>query len=173
MLAILAFTRPYVKDRLMTFMNPESDPLGSSYQIQQSLIAVGSGGVFGRGFGQSIQKFDYLPEAIGDSIFAVYAEEFGFFGTCILVLGFVVFCLRGYKVASRADDTFGSLLVVGIVTLLTVQAFLNIGAMIALAPLSGLTLPFISHGGTSLLATLAGIGIVLNVSRYQSRKGTL
>lgn len=168
MLAILAMFRPYVMDRLTTFMHPEDDPLGSGYQIQQSLIAVGSGGAFGRGFGQSIQKFDYLPEAIGDSIFAVYAEEFGFFGTVILILSLVFFCLRGLKTASHAEDMFGTLLVTGFVTLITVQAFLNIGAMIGLAPLSGLPLPFISHGGTSLFATLASLGIVLNVSRYQS-----
>lgn len=173
MLALLAVMRPYVMDRLTTFMHPENDPLGSGYQIQQSLIAVGSGGAVGRGFGQSIQKFDYLPEAIGDSIFAVYAEEFGFLGTLILVLGFVSFCLRGYRTASHAEDMFGTLLVVGFVTLITTQAFLNIGAMIAIAPLSGLPLPFISHGGTSLFANLAALGIVLNVSRYQSHKRTL
>lgn len=173
MLSILAFSRPYIMDRLTTFLDPGSDPLGSGYQIQQSLIAVGSGGMFGRGFGQSIQKFDYLPEAIGDSIFAVYAEEFGFVGTIILIIALVSFCLRGLKTASHAQDMFGTLLVVGFITLITTQAFLNIGAMIGIAPLSGLPLPFISHGGTSLLATLAGLGIVLNVSRYQSRKRTL
>lgn len=170
MLAMLAMFRPYVMDRLTTFMHPEDDPLGSGYQIQQSLIAVGSGGTFGRGFGQSIQKFDYLPEAIGDSIFAVYAEEFGFLGTVTLILTLVFFCLRGLKTASHAEDMFGTLLVTGFVTLITVQAFLNIGAMIGIAPLSGLPLPFISHGGTSLFATLASLGIVLNVSRYQSLK---
>ncbi len=173
MIAVLAISRPYVLDRLTTFMDPGADPLGSGYQIQQSLIAVGSGGVFGRGFGQSIQKFDYLPEAIGDSIFAVYAEEFGFIGTVLLVIGYVSFCLRGYRNATHAQDMFGTLLIVGFVTLITTQAFLNIGAMIAIAPLSGLPLPFISHGGTSLFATLAALGIVLNVSRYQSRRRTL
>ena len=100
MLAVLAFARPYVMDRLTTFLDPESDPLGSGYQIQQSLIAVGSGGVFGRGYGQSIQKFDYLPEAIGDSIFAVYAEEFGFVGTCILIIGYLSLALRGVAICS-------------------------------------------------------------------------
>ena len=173
MLAVLAFARPYVMDRLTTFLDPESDPLGSGYQIQQSLIAVGSGGVFGRGYGQSIQKFDYLPEAIGDSIFAVYAEEFGFVGTCILIIGYLSLALRGLKTAAHAEDMFGTLLVVGFITIIITQAFLNIGAMIAIAPLSGLPLPFISHGGSALFATLVALGIVLNVSRYQTSRKTL
>jgi cell division protein FtsW len=166
LLAILATLRPYVMERMLTFMNPGADPLGSGYQIQQSLIAVGSGGVVGRGFGQSIQKFEYLPEPIGDSIFAVYAEEFGFVGAVILILAFLSFTLRGYKVATQADDMFGTLLVVGFITIVIAQTFLNIGAMLAIAPLSGLPLPFISHGGTALMATLAAMGIVLNVSKY-------
>ncbi len=163
----LAFMRPYVKERLMTFIDPGSDPQGSSYQIKQSLIAVGSGGITGRGYGQSIQKFEYLPEPIGDSIFAVYSEEFGFVGSVFLILLFVAFTFRGYRIATHAPDLFGMLLVVGFVTLIITQAFLNIAGMLALAPLSGLPLPFISHGGTALLATLASVGIVLNVSKYQ------
>jgi cell division protein FtsW len=170
LLASLAFTRPYVMDRITTFLDPNADPLGSSYQVQQSLIAVGSGGLLGRGYGQSIQKFEYLPEPIGDSIFAVYAEEFGFLGSSILVLLFAAFTFRGYRIASHAKDAFGMLLVVGLVTLIVVQAFLNIAAMVALAPLGGLPLPFISHGGTALLATLAAVGIILNVSKYQHRR---
>ncbi len=171
MLAAIAVMRPYIMDRLTTFLHPEDDPLGSSYQIQQSLIAVGSGGLTGRGFGQSIQKFEYLPEPIGDSIFAVYAEEFGFVGGTALILLFLGFTFRGYKVATEAPDLFGTLLVVGFMTLIVCQAFLNIGAMLGVAPLSGLPLPFISHGGTALLATLTMVGIVLNVSKYrQTRK---
>ena len=172
LIAILAFTRPYIMDRIETFINPASDPLGSGYQIKQSLIAVGSGGVWGRGFGQSIQKFEYLPEPIGDSIFAVYAEEFGFFGSCILICLFAAFALRGYKVASQAPDLFGMLIVVGIVTLILGQVFLNIAAMLAIAPLSGLPLPFISHGGTALFAILAAVGIVLNVSKHRKAAST-
>jgi cell division protein FtsW len=168
MLATLAMARPYVMERIMTFVNPAADPLGSGYQIQQSLIAVGSGGLVGRGFGQSIQKFEYLPEPIGDSIFAVYAEEFGFLGAVILVLALVFFTLRGYKIATQASDMFGTLLVIGLITTIIAQAFLNIGAMLAIAPLSGLPLPFISHGGTALLATLASVGIILNVSKYRT-----
>jgi cell division protein FtsW len=170
LVAILAFMRPYVKERIMVFFDPSLDPLGSSYQIQQSLIAVGSGGVAGRGFGQSIQKFEYLPEPIGDSIFAVYAEEFGFIGSVILVLLFSFFVFRGYRIATHAPDQFGMLLVVGFITLIAIQAFLNIAAMVALLPMLGLPLPFISHGGTAMLATLASVGIILNVSRYQKTK---
>lgn len=169
LLTLLIFTRPYVKDRIMTFIDPGRDPLGSGYQINQSLIAVGAGGLTGRGFGQSIQKFEYLPEPIGDSIFAVYAEEFGFIGSSLLVLLFAFFTFRGYKIAAHAVDLFGMLLVVGFMTLIVSQAFLNIAAMLALAPLSGLPLPFISHGGTALFATLSSVGIVLNVSKYQKK----
>ena len=169
LLAVLAFTRPYIMDRFTTFLDPASDPQGSGYQIQQSLIAIGSGGINGRGFGQSIQKFEYLPEPIGDSIFAVYSEEFGFIGSALLVILLAFFTFRGYKIASHATDLFGMLLVVGFMTLIVTQAFLNIAAMLALAPLMGLPLPFISHGGTALLATLASVGIVLNVSKYQKK----
>lgn len=173
LLAIIAMFRPYIMDRFTTFLDPGADPLGSGYQIQQSLIAVGSGGVTGRGFGQSIQKFEYLPEPIGDSIFAVYAEEFGFIGAVLLIAGLVSITLRGYRTATEASDIFGTLLVVGFMTLIIAQAFLNIGAMLGIAPLSGLPLPFISHGGTALMATLASLGIVLNVSKYRTfRKGT-
>lgn len=169
LITVLAFSRPYIMDRIQTFINPASDPQGSGYQIKQSLIAVGSGGLVGRGFGQSIQKFEYLPEPIGDSIFAVYAEEFGFIGSVILLSLFIGFAMRGYKVATRAPDLFGMLLVVGIITLIIAQVFLNIAAMVAIAPLSGLPLPFISHGGTALLVTLGAVGILLNVSKYQKR----
>lgn len=169
LLALLALTRPYIMDRFTSFLNPGLDPQGSGYQVNQSLIAVGSGGITGRGFGQSIQKFEYLPEPIGDSIFAVYAEEFGFIGTLLLIILFVSFALRGLKIATHAQDTFGTLLVVGIITLIITQSFLNIASMIGLAPIMGLPLPFISHGGTALLALLAAVGIVLNVSKYQKR----
>lgn len=171
-LASIALARPYIMDRLTTFLHPEADPLGSGYQIQQSLIAIGSGGFTGRGFGQSIQKFEYLPEPIGDSIFAVYAEEFGFIGTVLLVCSLVFLTLRGYRTATETDDIFGTLLVVGFMTIIVAQAFLNIGAMLAIAPLSGLPLPFISHGGTALLVTLASLGIVLNVSKYRTFRKT-
>jgi len=168
LLMAIAFTRPYIMDRFTTFLHPEDDQLGSGYQINQSLIAVGSGGVLGRGFGQSIQKFEYLPEPIGDSIFAVYAEEFGFVGAVVLIVALLSLVLRGYKIASQADDLFGTLLVTGFMTIIVAQSFLNIAAMLAIAPLSGLPLPFVSHGGTSLMVTLASLGIVLNVSKYRT-----
>lgn len=169
LLAVLAFSRPYIMDRFTTFLNPLDDPQGKSYQIQQSFIAIGSGGFAGRGFGQSIQKFEYLPEPIGDSIFAVYSEEFGFLGSTFLIMLFSFFTFRGYRIASHAKDIFGMLLVVGFMTLIIMQAFLNIAAMLSLAPLMGLPLPFVSHGGTALLTTLTAVGIVLNVSRHQKK----
>ncbi len=168
-LSFLAYTRPYVKQRIMTFVNPTADALGASYQIQQSLIAIGSGGLFGRGFGQSVQKFTYLPEPVGDSIFAVAAEEFGFVGSVLLVAIYVLFAIRGLKIASRAPHLFGRLLVVGIVIMIVSQAFVNIGAMLGVLPLSGITLPFVSHGGTSLFISLFEVGIVLAISKTQKQ----
>lgn len=162
---VLFFTSDTVHKRIITFLNPAHDPLGASYQVRQSLIAVGSGQVFGRGFGQSIQKFSYLPEATSDSIFAVYAEEFGFVGSLALILGFLVFGLRALWVAVRVPDLYGGLIVIGIVILISGQAFLNIASMVGVFPNSGLPLPLVSHGGTALASALASIGILLNVSR--------
>ncbi len=169
-IGLLAMQRPYVKSRIMTFINPANDALGSGYQIQQSLIAVGSGGMFGRGFGQSIQKFNVLPEPIGDSIFAVAAEEFGFVGAVGIIFLFIFFAVRGLKIASNTTDAFGRLMVVGIVIMISTQAFVNIGAMVGVLPLSGITLPFISHGGTALFMTLAEVGIILNISKFRKNK---
>lgn len=164
----LAFARPYVKDRLVTFITPEAvDPLDEGYQIRQSLIAIGSGGIAGRGLGQSIQKFNYLPEPIGDSIFAVWGEESGFIGSFLLILLFFLFALLGFKIAARAPDSFGRLFVLGIVILVVSQSFLNIGAMLNVFPLSGVPILFVSQGGTALLFTLLEVGIILNISKYQ------
>ena len=171
-ITVLALSRPYVMSRINTFMHPETNSQGSSYQIQQSLIAIGSGGMLGRGFGQSVQKFNFLPEPIGDSIFAVEAEEFGFAGAAVLILFFVFFAIRGIKIASGVTDTFGRLLVVGIVIMITAQAFVNIGAMLGVLPLSGITLPFVSHGGTSLFITLLEVGIILSISKTKATKRT-
>lgn len=168
-IAIVAFVRPYVMDRIKTYLNPSTDPRGSSYQLQQGLIAIGSGGPFGRGLGQSVQKFNYLPEPQGDSIFAVIGEEFGFFGSTILVTLYVFLAMRGFKIASLASDSFGRYIVVGLVTLLTAQSFLNILSLVGLFPLTGVPLVFISHGGTSLFIALAAAGIILNVSRYPKK----
>lgn len=163
---LLALLRPYVMHRIMTFINPNADPLGTSYQIQQSLIAIGSGELFGRGFGQSVQKFSFLPEPIGDSVFAVAAEEFGFIGGFILIALFIALCFRGFRIASRAPDLFGALLVLGITVYIVVQSMINIAAMLGLLPLTGVPLVFISHGGTALFIALLGVGIILNVSRH-------
>ena len=168
--AILVSMKPYLKQRVMTYVNPQADSQGAGYQIQQSLIAIGSGGLTGRGFGQSVQKFSFLPEPVGDSIFAVAAEEFGFFGAVFLVMLFVIFAARGLKIASKVPDVFARLAVVGIVIMITIQAFVNIGAMLGVVPLSGITLPFVSHGGTSLFFTLLETGIVLSISRTQKNK---
>ena len=170
-LCILAFARPYLLERVLTFMHPVTDPQGAGYQIKQSLIAVGSGGWVGRGFGQSIQKFQYLPEANSDSIFSVAAEEFGFLGSTTLILLFLLFTIRGLTLASRAPDRFGGLVIVGLVILIVTQSFINIASMLGLMPLTGEPLVFISHGGTALMVALGSVGVVLNISTF-SRKST-
>lgn len=164
-LGALAVMRPYVMDRIMTFVNPSTNQQDESYQIKQSLIAVGSGGLVGRGFGQGIQKFTYLPEPMGDSIFAVASEELGFIGSVTIVLLFLSFSFRGLTVAARAVDPFGALLATGLATYLGFEAFYNIAAMLGLAPLTGIPLTFMSQGGTAMLAALAAAGILLSVSR--------
>lgn len=166
---ILAIVRPYVRERIMTFIDPSVDPLGAGYQIQQSLIAIGSGGSFGRGFGQSVQKFSYLPEPVGDSIFAVTAEEFGFFGCFILIAVFCAFAFRGLHIAQHATNKFGGLMVVGIVILVVIQSFVNIASMLGVIPLTGMPLIFVSHGGSALVFTLTMLGIVFNVSKYKKK----
>lgn len=166
-LSALVMVRPYIKERLLTFINPGEKSQTSSYQIQQSLIAVGSGGFFGRGFGQSLQKFNFLPEPIGDSVFAVAAEEFGFVGAITIVILFGLFAWRGLRIAGNLPEGFGRLVVVGLVILITAQSFWNIGAMLGVVPLSGLPLLFISHGGTALFFTLCACGILLSISKHQ------
>ncbi len=168
-IGLIALLKPYATERIITFLDPSRDYQRASYQLQQSLIAIGAGGTFGRGFGQSIQKFGFLPEPVGDSIFAVAAEEFGFLGSLLLITLFVFFALRGLKIAKWSPDKFGGLLVVGIIMLIIIQSFFNIASMTGVVPMSGLPLLFVSHGGTALFFTLASIGIVLNVSRYNSR----
>lgn len=166
-MTVTAYSRPYVMERFTTFISPSSDSQGAGWQIQQSLNAIGSGEMFGRGFGQSIQKFKFLPESIGDSIFAVAAEEFGFVGSFALIFTFVLFAFRGLKISLKSPDEFGGLLVVGIVILVISQSFINIASMLGVIPLSGLPLVFFSQGGTSMFLTLAEMGIILNVSRYR------
>ncbi len=170
---LLGLFVPYVHNRLLTFVDPARDPLGSGYQIQQSLIAIGSGGITGRGFGQSVQKFNFLPEPIGDSIFAVFAEEWGFIGSVLLIILFIAFLARGYRIANKAPTGFTRLLVIGFITTIVAQSFINIGAMLGILPLTGDPLVFVSHGGSSLLITLIEIGIILRISTYSVSKNTL
>lgn len=170
---ILVFLKPYLMERVNTFINPGRDGQGSSYQLQQSLIAVGSGGLWGRGLGQSIQKFEYLPEPQGDSIFAVIGEELGFLGASVLIILYTIFALRGYKIAYRSPDSFSKLLVIGFITIIIAQSFMNIASILGVFPLTGVPLVFISHGGTSLLLSLGMIGVILNVSTFQKRSSDI
>jgi cell division protein FtsW len=157
---------PYRRDRLLSFLDPSQDSLGASYHIRQVLIALGSGGWVGVGLGQSRQKYSYVPETQTDSIFAILGEELGFAGAMLMAAVFAYLLWRGISVARRAPDTFGRLLAGGIVALLGAQIFINLFAMVALIPLTGVPLPFISYGGTSLIVLLGSIGILLNVSRH-------
>jgi cell division protein FtsW len=170
---ILISSTSYLRDRIETFLRPNSNSQTISYQLQQSLIAIGSGGIAGRGLGQSIQKFNYLPEPQGDSIFAVIGEEVGFIGTSLLVLLYLAFILRGFRIALRsAPDSFSKLLVIGFVTIITAQSYMNIASSIGVFPLTGVPLVFISHGGTALLLSLGMAGVILNISKYQSKSLT-
>ncbi|MFH0969565.1 MAG: putative lipid II flippase FtsW [Patescibacteria group bacterium] len=167
---ILAFfalvkVEPYRFNRLLIFLNPDLDPRGIGYHINQALLAVGSGGILGLGLGHSRQKFYYLPEPVGDSIFAVIGEELGIIGAVVLVMLFLSFALRGFKIARNSNDDFGKLLGIGITSWIVIQAFINISAIIAIIPLTGVPLPFISYGGTSIVFLLAGVGILLNISK--------
>jgi len=165
-LLLLAQLAPYRISRLLVFMNPGIDPLGAGYQINQASLGIGSGGFWGLGFGRSIQKYQYLPEPMGDSIFAVFGEEMGFIGAVALLAFFFLFYAKCLWVARRAPDVFGKLLAAGIATGIMSQAFINMAAISGLLPLTGVPLPFVSYGGSSLAITLAGVGIVLNISRY-------
>ncbi len=171
-IGLLSFVQPYIRARVETFLDPSQGQQSSGYQIKQSLIAIGSGEIIGRGFGQGIQKFTYLPEPMGDSIFAVAGEELGFIGTAFIVLLFLAFVLRSYTIATTAPDLFASLLSVGIGTYLVSEAFINIAAMLGVAPLTGIPLTFISQGGSAMLVSLASAGILLNISRHRIVKHT-
>jgi cell division protein FtsW len=168
LLAVVVYFTPYLQARIKTFINPAADSQGASYQIQQSLITLGSGGILGQGFGQSVQKFSYLPEPQGDSIFAVLGEEFGFVGTFITIILYILFFLRGVRIANRSPDTFSGLLVYGIVILITVQSFMHIASVTGVFPLTGVPLVFMSQGGTSLMVYLMAMGIVLQISKFQT-----
>jgi cell division protein FtsW len=169
-LGSLVYFTPYLQERIKTFIDPSQDPQGSSYQIQQSLIAIGSGGIFGRGYGQSIQKFSYLPEPQGDSIFAVVGEELGFAGGVVIIILYLLFVLRGLRIANNSPDLFSRLLVSGIVILIMAQSFMNIASATGVFPLTGVPLVFMSHGGTSLMVDLIAVGIIFQISKLQQKQ---
>ena len=159
-------TAAYRMNRLTIFLHPELDPQGLGYQMNQALLAIGSGGLFGLGLGHSIQKWKYLPEPIGDSIFAIIAEELGLIGAGILVILFALLAWRGIKIAKDAPDKFGFLLASGITSWFFFQAFINMAVISRLMPLTGMPLPFISYGGSSMVASLIGVGVLINISKY-------
>jgi cell division protein FtsW len=156
---------PYRLERLTVFLNPGIDPMGIGFQMQQALIAIGSGGILGAGLGMGIQKFGFLPGVISDSIFAVFAEEAGFIGGLILISLFLIFLWRGFRIAKLSQNKFSQLTAYGITIWIIIQAFVNISSMLGVLPLTGIPLPFISHGGTALITALVGIGILLNISK--------
>jgi cell division protein FtsW len=161
----LILTTPYRFRRLLAFLNPWEDRLGSGYQIIQSLLSLGSGGFLGRGLGESRQKFFYLPEEHTDFIFAVIGEEFGFIGTFLVIATFWVLMWRGIRIAIKAKDDFGRYLALGITTMICIQALLNLSVVTGIVPPTGVPLPFVSYGGSSLITNLLAIGILLNISR--------
>lgn len=156
---------PYRMRRILAFLDPWADPLGNGYQTIQALLALGPGGLFGLGLGQSRQKFLYLPENHTDFIFAMIGEELGFVGASLVVLLFFLFAWRGFRVAMRAPDTFTGFLAVGLTAMVSIQAMINMGVVSGVLPVTGITLPFISYGGTSLVFTMIGVGVLLNISR--------
>lgn len=165
-ISLLIAITPYRAARFTTFLHPELDPKGIGYHINQALLALGSGGFFGFGYGHSRQKFQYLPEVAGDSIFAVIGEEMGFV-VAVLVIGmFLVLLWRLIEIAKRAPDKFSKYIVIGVASWIVVQAFENIASMVALMPITGVPLPFMSYGGTSLVMLMCAIGVVLNISKH-------
>lgn len=162
----LILSAPYRMKRITSFLNPWEDPLGSGFQIIQSLYAIGPGGLFGLGLGQSRQKFFYLPEPQTDFIFAILSEELGFIGGTLVILLFALLLWRGIRIALGAPDLYGSLIAVGIIAMVAIQVMINIGVVIGLMPVTGITLPFLSYGGSSLTLMLIAIGVLLNISRY-------
>lgn len=169
LVAVLAIIAPYRMNRLNVFLHPELDPEGAGYQVNQAYLAIGSGGLWGLGYGHSRQKHEYLPEVQADSIFAVIAEEMGFLISTIFVFLILLLAWRGLKIAKGAPDNFGYYLAGGIAIWFFSQSIINIGAMVGLLPLTGVPLPFVSQGGTSLAICLAAAGLVISVSRGRSR----
>lgn len=171
-LVVVMLFADYRIDRVFTLLDPLSDPKGSGYQISNSLMAIGPGGLTGAGLGNSIQKMDYLPEAHTDFIFSIIAEEMGFIGSAILICLYILLVFRGVIISLQAPDQFGTLLGIGIVTLISLEALFNLGVVTALLPVTGVPLPLISYGGTALMIKLFSLGILLNISRYRIKKTT-
>jgi cell division protein FtsW len=165
---IVLVSAPYRRRRLMAFWDPWADPLGDGFQIIQSLIAVGTGGVFGKGVMAGVQKLFYLPEPHTDFIFAVIAEELGLIGATVVLLSFGVIAWRGLRIAMHAEDAFGALLAIGVTTMIVVQAFVNMSVVLGLLPTKGIPLPLVSAGGSSLLINLLGAGMLLNISQHEA-----
>ncbi|TDQ42326.1 stage V sporulation protein E [Aureibacillus halotolerans] len=162
----LVLSAPYRIKRITSFMDPWSDPLGSGFQIIQSLYAIGPGGLLGLGIGQSRQKYFYLPEPQTDFIFSIVAEELGFIGGVFVLLLFAIILWRGIRIALGAPDLYGAFIALGICTMIAVQVFINIGVVTGLMPVTGITLPFLSYGGSSLMLMLVAVGVLLNVSKH-------
>ena len=167
-LAAILWAAPYRRERILAFLDPWADPIGGGYQLIQSLIAVGTGGVFGRGLMEGVQKLGYLPYPYTDFIYAVIAEETGLIGATIILLCFVVVIWRGLHVTRHAPDRFGAFLALGLSIMIALQAYINISVVLGLLPTKGIPLPFVSSGGSSLLISLLGMGMLLNVSQYAS-----
>jgi len=167
-LLILIFTSGYRSKRILAFLDPFSDTQGFSYHISQVLIALGSGGLFGLGLGHSRQKFEYIPEVSTDSIFGVVGEELGFLGAVFLIILFVIVIARGFKIAQGCQDNFGKILALGLTSWLGIQMVINLSSMVALLPLTGVPLPFISYGGSALVVNLTAVGILLNISKQST-----
>ncbi len=163
----LVFSSSYRKERFLSFLNLGSNPLEASYHVRQVLLSLGAGGLWGVGLGASRQKYEYLPEAMTDSIFAIIGEELGFIGAIVLIAIFLVIIYRGIKISQEAPDRFGQLLAAGITSWIGIQTLINLSSQVALAPLTGVPLPFISYGGSSLVVSLSGIGILLNISKHK------
>jgi cell division protein FtsW len=169
-LIVVMLSGSYRVDRLETMLNPLSDPTGKGYQILQSLIAIGPGGLTGVGLGKSIQKLAYLPEAHTDFIFSIISEELGFVGGAFLITLFILLIVRGVLISLQAPDQFGTLLGIGIISSIAIEAIFNLGVVTALLPVTGVPLPLISYGGTALIFKLSSMGILLNISRYRTKK---
>ena len=168
-IVILILIAPYRMERITSFLNPWTDPLGSGFQIIQSLYAIGPGGLLGLGFRNSIQKHFYLPEPQTDFIFSIISEEFGFLGVLIVASLFITIIYRGFKIAMNCEDYFGKFIAFGITFGLAFQTLLNLSVVVGLIPVTGVTLPFLSYGGSSLLISLTSIGILLNIARQNNK----